>query len=102
MKGYSDERRNTINAKGVVNMAVHTIFAYFFYQYAFNNPDQGSCWAISSSQIPSAVKLPGYRNVNSQFNCWFTWGFWISVAGMASSLVETINFKESDAAVKFE
>ena len=49
MKGVIEEKRNAINAKGIVNMAVHTIFAYFFYKYAFSNPDDGSCWAISTS-----------------------------------------------------
>ena len=34
---------------GIVNIVFNGVLAYYFYQYAFNNPDDGSCWAIAGN-----------------------------------------------------
>ena len=33
------------NTSAFCNVMYHGVLATFFYVYAFNNPDQSSCWA---------------------------------------------------------
>ena len=75
-----NKERGQVSA--VINMTIHGLFAYMFYQYSFNNPDTGSCWAIKTNQTPSSVQLPGYKNVTAQFSNWFMCGFLLNIVGM--------------------
>ena len=65
---------------GSCNLIINVVLAYYFCQYAYNNPDEGSCWAISRNSTPSAIPIEGYKNVTEQFVTWFFWGFWINIA----------------------
>ena len=58
-----ENKRGTQAGGGGVNIIINGILAYYFYQYAFNNPDEGSCWASSGSRMPSAIEQGGYKNV---------------------------------------
>ena len=69
-------------ASGAVNLVANGIFAYFFYTYAFMNPDTGTCYAKDGNKtgfdtIPvtttgtgeDALDTPqeGFVNVSEQF-----------------------------------
>ena len=48
-----DDKTNKQRMKGsggISNLAVNAVLAYYFYRYAFNNPDEGSCWAQYGNQ----------------------------------------------------
>ena len=62
-------------AISVFSMFFNSVLAYIFYQYAFHNPDDGSCWAINGNHVPSATKQAGYKNVSEQFVTWLHYGF---------------------------
>ena len=88
---------------GCYNLLCNGILAYFFYTYAYNNPDaatQGQCFASDSSDTPfdmtpdsitGAVPTPSadYANVGAQFTSWFFWGF---VINMISIVMAIFNF----------
>ena len=74
------ERNKKANgAGGACNLLINGVLAYFFYQYAYKNPDQGQCWATDENHVASPVELPGYTNVSQQFETWFWWGFLINI-----------------------
>ena len=35
------------SSKGVINLLINGVMAYFLYQYSYKNPDQAECWARS-------------------------------------------------------
>ena len=50
------------------------IVALFFFQYAYDNPDEGSCYANSdeTSKLVSATMTDFFdTNVSRQFEKWF-------------------------------
>ena len=79
---------NKAGQAGAGNLIVNGVLAYFFYTYAFNNPDAGECWAISTSQVPKAVETAGYKHVSAQFHTWFLWGFILNVAMLVMAVLQ--------------
>ena len=66
----SENYERSKQAKGTAggcNLIINGVLAYFFYTYAYDNPDQGQCWASDSSNTASAIELPGYTEVSGQF-----------------------------------
>ena len=44
----------------IFNLVINGVLAYFFYQYAYRNPDlaeHGSCWAADGEDNGSPVKF---------------------------------------------
>ena len=71
-------------------LIIQAIFAFFFYKYAFMNPDEGSCFAkegnitaygeipmITTGSGEDAVQTQeeGFIEVSKKFQTWFTYGF---------------------------
>ena len=84
-----------------MNIVFNGVLAYYFYQYAFNNPDDGSCWAIAGNNVPSATEQAGYKNVTEQFVTWFYWGFIINVGAMVVAVFRLLYAAtESEAWIK--
>ena len=48
---------------GAGNLIVNGVLAYFFYTYAFSNPDAGTCWAKAGDTVGYAATKPGYSDV---------------------------------------
>ena len=68
-------------------MIINAVLAYYFHKYAYNNPDEGECWASENSRIPVAIETEGYKNVTSHFNEWFFWGFLINIFALFVAVV---------------
>ena len=64
------------------------VLCYFFYTYAYNNPDAGECWAIDGVDTPKTTETAGYTNVSNQFHLWFWWGFIINVMGLTMAVTQ--------------
>ena len=75
---------------GVLNLIVNAVLAYYFYQYAYANPDQGECWAAKTSQVPSATATAGFTNVTENFHSWFNWGFYINILALVVGLLQVL------------
>ena len=63
-ESYQRHKKKTNGAFGGCNLIINGVLAYFFYQYSYNNPDAGQCYAIDSTQTPSATAEAGYTNVS--------------------------------------
>ena len=72
---------------GSVNLIINAALAYFFYQYAYNNPDEGQCWAHKNIRTPVATATVGYRNVSDNFHSWFFWGFIINIVSLVVAVL---------------
>ena len=72
---------------GGCNLIINGVLAYFFYTYAYNNPDSGECWAMEGQDTPKTSATAGYINVSEQFHLWFWWGFIINIALCVLSLL---------------
>ena len=75
---------------GGLNIITYGIFAYYFYQYAYANPDAGECWATASSATPLSVETAGYKNVTAQFHSWFYWGFIINIVSVVLGVFQIL------------
>ena len=100
-KNISDPRADACN------LIINSVMAFFFYTYAFNNPDFGACFAKTDSSfkigkptipvsVPStigsdAVYATGYVDVSIQFQLWFTYGFLLCCATMTFSVLALSN-----------
>ena len=88
--------------QGACNLIVNGVLAYLFYVYAFNNPDEGSCFAKEGNEIgqpsvpvittgsgPSSASTPqaGYIDMTIKFQTWFFYGFILSCIGMGVSII---------------
>ena len=97
-----DEDQKQTPTGAVCNLIINAVFAYFFYKYAFNNPDEGSCFAkdgneIAFGEIPmitigdgeSSAKTPekGFIDVSDKFQSWFLYGFILNCIGMGYSVL---------------
>lgn len=97
----SEEKQSPGSA--VCNLVINGVFAYFFYKYALNNPDQGSCFAkggnetayaeipmITSGSGEDATETPaeGFINVSMKFQTWFLYGFILNCIGMGQSVLQ--------------
>ena len=74
---------------GCFNFVLSTTLAYFFYTYAYNNPDQGECWARDdvTSMIASPVMKDEFTiNVSKQFENWFWCGLILNLLLIAYSV----------------
>ena len=83
------------------NLIINIALACFFYIYAFNNPDAGSCFAkdgfeTGRAEIPisvpetsssEAVYATGYVDVAAKFETWFILGFVLSSSVILYSLL---------------
>ena len=84
------------------NLIINAVFAYFFYKYAFQNPDEGSCFAkegnetaygeipmITTGSGEEATQTPeeGFTDVSKKFQTWFMYGLILNVIGMVQSIV---------------
>ena len=71
------------------NIIINGVLAYFFYVYAFANPDGNEgCWAMAGQTVPKTVEAPHYINVTEQFHVWFLWGFILNVAACVLSVLQ--------------
>ena len=43
-----DQKQNPTGA--ICSLVINGVFAYFFYKYAYNNPDEGSCFAKEGNE----------------------------------------------------
>ena len=83
-------------------LIVNGVFAYFFYKYAFNNPDEGSCFAkggnetaygeipmISTGSGEDAIQTPeeGFLEVSQRFQTWFFYGFVLNCIGIGQTIL---------------
>ena len=75
---------------------INSVLAYFFYRYAFVNPDEDSCFA---SHVPGTTSASQTEqgdftiDVSKEFETWFTQGFNLSCSALAYYLLTFMNFK---------
>ena len=110
----SEEKQSPESA--VCNLVINGVFAYFFYKYAFLNPDEGSCFAkegnetaygeipmITTGSGEDATQTPeeGFIDVSKKFQTWFMYGLILNVIGMTQSILGFLAVSlESDAVGK--
>ena len=75
---------------GAGNIIINAVLAYYFYQYAYANPDVGECWATAGQTTPLSVETAGYKNVTAQFHSWFYWGFIINIVSLVVGVLQVI------------
>ena len=75
-------------AGGGFNLIINAVLAYYFYQYAYANPDEGQCWAAENSRTPVATETAGYKNVTANFHSWFFWGFIINIVSLVVAVLQ--------------
>ena len=103
MENNSEDWKPTF--KGATwNLIINIALACFFYIYAFNNPDAGSCFAkdgfeTARSEIPisvpetsssEAVYATGYYDVSAKFETWFILGFVLSCSVILYSVLSYV------------
>ena len=86
MEGQESKQAGT----GAINLIINAVLAYYFYQYAYANPDEGQCWAAESSRTPVATETAGYTNVTANFHSWFFWGFIINIVSLVVAVLQFI------------
>ena len=84
------------------NIGMEIVLAYFFFVYAFQNPDPGSCFAKEGQQTgqstapvtrsgegDAAVHTTngGFVDVSAQFGTWFLLGFVLIMVGLSISVL---------------
>ena len=88
---------------GGAGLIVNGVLAYFFYVYAFRNPDPISCFAKEGNktaydEIPTVTTsgalrgslMKGFSDVQIQFMSWFYFSFALSVLGLLQSILVVI------------
>ena len=103
MENNSDDWKPTF--KGATwNLVINIALACFFYIYAFNNPDAGSCFAkdgfeTGRSEVPisvpetgnsAAVLATGFNEMSAKFETWFILGFVLSCSVILYSLLSYV------------
>ena len=49
MNGEGDSKKQSLGGS-LCNLAIQAIIGYYFYKYAFRNPDKTSCFAVDGSE----------------------------------------------------
>ena len=57
---YEAANPTTQGKLGSCNLLISSILVYFFYTYAYNNPDGAQCWAIATKHEPKETETSGY------------------------------------------
>ena len=103
MENNSDDWKPTFRG-ATWNLIINIALACFFYIYAFNNPDAGSCFAkdgfeTARAEVPisvpatsssEAVFATGYHEMSAKFETWFIAGFVLSCSVILYSLLSYI------------
>ena len=62
-ENYERHKAKGSGGFGCCNLIINGVLAYYFYQYSYNNPDPGQCWATDGTPA-SATERSGYTNVS--------------------------------------
>ena len=81
MDSYQEQRKPN-RCTGCFILILNVILAYIFFTYAYQNPDEGQCWAcldLTSFSVSATMKDDYTINVAKQFKTWFRYGFILNV-----------------------
>ena len=68
-------------------IAINGILGYFFYIYAFANPDMSTCYVDPDTWQASTTGSGGAMNVSHVFHMWFLVGFILKCLGMVQAIL---------------
>ena len=63
--GFDPNNPTHVAISAVFNLCINGVLCYFFYQYAYKNPDlaeHGNCWAADDEDGGSLVKIGKFDN----------------------------------------